>query len=114
MIYEIIINTLFIIILSAVAYKFWKHGDGIMDFFREESGKLSLMRLMSVGCFVMLCWVIVTIMQTTKTFTVEPMADLRIYVIGLLTLGAFFPKLLQKFIEQYTNGNKKNNLPKDK
>ena len=80
-----------------------------MDFFRDDSGQLSIIRLMSflvliVG--VIITFTIVTAVLTTPGIT-QDVLKFCFGVIIILMVCAFAPKTIQKFAEYFIDKVKK-------
>lgn len=71
----------------------------LIEFFLDNKGKVSYIRLSSLVCLYLLVVYVIQFANSIEKITGTGWGDVKVIVLIILVIGAFFPKLLQKFIE---------------
>jgi hypothetical protein len=97
-----ILGLIILLILVAIVIVLSKEHK-LIEFFEEGSGKISFMRLSSLICLYLLTVYVIQMANNIGSITGTGWGDVRVIVLLILMVGAFFPKLLQKIIEKKTS-----------
>ena len=94
-----------LIILILVLFFIWvvlfqkrgdKRGIDLMKMFTGDDGNMSFMRFASFICLWLFVWIV-------KRSVGVPVEEVNLELIVIVGGLAFFPKLIQKFVEKYAN-----------